>query len=144
VTVTKDDTIVLDGSGDKKSIQERCDQIREAAATTTSDYDRDKLQERLAKLSGGVAVLKIGGASEVLHASHCRHLLSATLISCAILRDVTIMVSYGVDLRRLHSKHSKLLCKRHGHRKVTSLTKVYRCCRIDDSTVTKFGTFPSL
>lgn len=65
VTITKDDTIVLDGSGEKGSIQERCDQIREAAATTTSDYDRDKLQERLAKLSGGVAVLKIGGASEV-------------------------------------------------------------------------------
>ena len=63
--MTKDDNIVLDGSGDKASIQERCDQIREAASTTTSDYDRDKLQERLAKLSGGVAVLKIGGASEV-------------------------------------------------------------------------------
>jgi chaperonin GroEL len=65
VTVTKDDTILLDGAGDKSSIQERCEQIREAAANTTSDYDRDKLQERLAKLSGGVAVLKIGGASEV-------------------------------------------------------------------------------
>ena len=62
--MTKDDTIRLDGSGEKSSIQERCDQIREAASTTTSDYDRDKLQERLAKLSGGVAVLKIGGASE--------------------------------------------------------------------------------
>nr|BAL45644.1 heat shock protein 60 [Ulva pertusa] len=65
VTITKDDTILLDGAGAKDSIQERCEQIREAASTTTSDYDRDKLQERLAKLSGGVAVLKIGGASEV-------------------------------------------------------------------------------
>lgn len=65
VTITKDDTILLDGAGAKDTIQERCEQIREAASTTTSDYDRDKLQERLAKLSGGVAVLKIGGASEV-------------------------------------------------------------------------------
>ena len=65
VTVTKDDTIILDGAGDKDAIGERCAQIREAAEQTTSDYDRDKLQERLAKLSGGVAVLKIGGASEV-------------------------------------------------------------------------------
>ena len=71
VTITKDDTILLDGSGDKSNIQERCDQIREAASTTTSDYDRDKLQERLAKLSGGVAVLKIGGASEVRRALPC-------------------------------------------------------------------------
>lgn len=65
VTVTKDDTIILHGSGEKSSIQDRCDQIREAVAATTSDYDREKLQERLAKLSGGVAVLKVGGASEV-------------------------------------------------------------------------------
>lgn len=65
ITVTKDDTIVLDGAGERGAIAERCEQIRDAAAATTSDYDRDKLQERLAKLSGGVAVLKIGGASEV-------------------------------------------------------------------------------
>lgn len=65
VTVTKDDTIVLHGGGDKGAISERCDQIREGMLNTTSDYDREKLQERLAKLSGGVAVLKIGGASEV-------------------------------------------------------------------------------
>jgi chaperonin GroEL len=65
VTVTKDDTILLHGGGEKKDIESRCEQIRQAMETTTSDYDRDKLQERLAKLSGGVAVLKIGGASEV-------------------------------------------------------------------------------
>ena len=65
VTVTKDDTILLDGAGDKKAIAERCEQIREAVEGTTSDYDREKLQERLAKLSGGVALLKVGGASEV-------------------------------------------------------------------------------
>lgn len=65
ITVTKDDTIILDGAGAKAAIEERCEQIREAMETSTSDYDREKLQERLAKLSGGVAVLKIGGASEV-------------------------------------------------------------------------------
>ena len=65
VSISKDDTIILDGGGDKAAISERCDQIREAIDAATSDYDREKLQERLAKLSGGVAVLKIGGASEV-------------------------------------------------------------------------------
>mmetsp|Transcript_35096 Transcript_35096/g.99538 ORF Transcript_35096/g.99538 Transcript_35096/m.99538 type:complete len:575 (-) Transcript_35096:368-2092(-) len=65
ISVSKDDTIILDGAGSKEAITDRCDQIREAAAATKSDYDREKLQERLAKLSGGVAVLKIGGASEV-------------------------------------------------------------------------------
>ncbi|CAE5970249.1 unnamed protein product [Arabidopsis arenosa] len=64
VTVSKDDTVILDGAGDKKGIEERCEQIRSAIELSTSDYDKEKLQERLAKLSGGVAVLKIGGASE--------------------------------------------------------------------------------
>ncbi|GMH46020.1 hypothetical protein BSKO_13984 [Bryopsis sp. KO-2023] len=65
VTITKDDTILLDGGGDKMNLEGRCDQLREEISSATSDYDREKLQERLAKLSGGVAVLKIGGASEV-------------------------------------------------------------------------------
>lgn len=64
VTISKDDSVILDGAGDKKSIEERCDQIRSTIESSTSDYDKEKLQERLAKLSGGVAVLKIGGASE--------------------------------------------------------------------------------
>jgi len=65
ITVTKDDTLILDGAGKKESIAERCDMIRKAVEQSTSDYDREKLSERLAKLSGGVAVIKIGGASEV-------------------------------------------------------------------------------
>ncbi|XP_058770198.1 chaperonin CPN60-2, mitochondrial [Vicia villosa] len=64
ITISKDDTVILDGAGDKKSIEERCELIRSAIENSTSDYDKEKLQERLAKLSGGVAVLKIGGASE--------------------------------------------------------------------------------
>ena len=65
ITVSKDDTIILDGAGEKATIEERCEQLRDAIAESTSDYDREKMQERLAKLSGGVAVLKVGGASEV-------------------------------------------------------------------------------
>jgi chaperonin GroEL len=65
ITVTKNDTVILDGSGDKESITERCDLLRSSIETTKSDYEREKLQERLAKLSGGVAVIKVGGASEV-------------------------------------------------------------------------------
>ncbi|OWM62803.1 chaperonin CPN60-2, mitochondrial-like [Punica granatum] len=64
VTISKDNTVILDGAGDKKAIEERCDQLRSAMELSTSDYDKEKLQGRLAKLSGGVAVLKIGGASE--------------------------------------------------------------------------------
>ncbi|OIS96488.1 PREDICTED: chaperonin CPN60-2, mitochondrial-like [Nicotiana attenuata] len=64
VAISKDDTVILDGAGEKKSIEERCEQIRSTIELSTSDYDKEKLQERLAKISGGVAVLKIGGASE--------------------------------------------------------------------------------
>jgi len=65
VEMTKDDTTIIDGIGDKELISARTAQIRKEIEETTSDYDREKLQERLAKLSGGVAVIKVGGASEV-------------------------------------------------------------------------------
>ncbi len=65
VTVSKDDTTIVNGAGDKENIQARVNQIKTQIATTTSDYDREKLQERLAKLAGGVAVLYVGAASEV-------------------------------------------------------------------------------
>jgi chaperonin GroEL len=65
VNITKEDTTIVDGAGEKKTIEARCKQIKAQIEETTSDYDREKLQERLAKLSGGVAVLKVGGASEV-------------------------------------------------------------------------------
>ena len=61
---------MLDGAGGKEAIDERCDLIRETVEATTSEYEKEKLQERLAKLSGGVAVLKVGGAGlELLQAS---------------------------------------------------------------------------
>ena len=65
VVVTKDNTTVVNGAGSAEAIQERADLIRKQIATTTSDYDREKLQERLGKLAGGVAVLYVGAATEV-------------------------------------------------------------------------------
>ena len=65
VTITKEDTTVVDGAGDAKEIEARCSQIRAQIEETSSDYDKEKLQERLAKLSGGVAVIRVGGATEV-------------------------------------------------------------------------------
>ena len=65
IVVTKDTTTIVDGDGAPEAIQDRAHMIRSAIATTTSDYDREKLQERLAKLSGGVAVIKVGAQTEV-------------------------------------------------------------------------------
>ena len=65
VKVTKENTIIVDGAGDKTAIKDRVTQIKNQIAVTTSDFDREKLQERLAKLSGGVAVIKVGAATEI-------------------------------------------------------------------------------
>ena len=65
VHISKEDTTIVGGAGKKSDIQGRCNQIRQQIEDTTSDYDREKLQERLAKLAGGVAVIKVGGATEV-------------------------------------------------------------------------------
>lgn len=65
VKITKENTIIVDGAGDKKAIKDRIGQIKAQIETTTSDFDKEKLQERLAKLSGGVAVIKVGAATEI-------------------------------------------------------------------------------
>jgi len=65
VVITKDDTTVIDGAGKAKDIKSRIDQVRQQIESSTSDYDREKLQERVAKLSGGVAVIKVGAATEI-------------------------------------------------------------------------------
>ena len=65
VRVEKENTTIIDGSGKKADIQARTNQIRQQIEETTSDYDREKLQERLAKLAGGVAVIRVGGATEI-------------------------------------------------------------------------------
>jgi len=65
ISITKDDTTIVDGAGEKSEIDGRVAQIRQQIEETTSDYDKEKLQERLAKLAGGVAIIRVGGASEV-------------------------------------------------------------------------------
>ena len=65
VTIDKENTTIVDGAGKKSDIEARVKQIKAQIEETTSDYDREKLQERLAKLAGGVAVIKVGGATEV-------------------------------------------------------------------------------
>jgi chaperonin GroEL len=65
IQITKEETTIIDGDGDKKSIDGRASEIRKQIDDTTSDYDREKLQERLAKIAGGVAVIKVGAATEV-------------------------------------------------------------------------------
>ena len=65
VVITKDDTTVIDGAGKAKDIKSRIDQVRQQIESSTSDYDREKLRERVAKLSGGVAVIKVGAATEI-------------------------------------------------------------------------------
>lgn len=65
IKVSKDDTIILDGDGDKAAIEERCALIRESAEQSTSDYEKEKLQERLAKIAGGVAVIKVRARSRI-------------------------------------------------------------------------------
>ena len=65
IMITKEETTIIDGAGKKKEIEARCGQIRAQAEETSSDYDKEKLQERLAKLAGGVAVIRVGGATEI-------------------------------------------------------------------------------
>ncbi|MFT6259069.1 MAG: chaperonin GroEL, partial [Rickettsiales bacterium] len=64
VIITKEDTTIVDGSGEKSLVQARCDSIKQQIEESTSDYDKEKMQERLAKLSGGVAILRVGGTTE--------------------------------------------------------------------------------
>ena len=65
VRIDKEDTTIVSGSGNSSDVKARCEQIKTQIETTTSDYDKEKLQERLAKLSGGVAVINVGGSTEV-------------------------------------------------------------------------------
>jgi len=70
ISINKEETIIIDGAGSEEEIKARCEQIRAQSEDTTSDYDREKLQERLAKLAGGVAVIKVGAATEVENSAY--------------------------------------------------------------------------
>merc|ERR550539_2121129 len=65
-TISKENTLLLEGAGEQEQLAQRCEQIRDAIEASTSTYEKDKLKERLAKLSSGIAVIKVGGASEVV------------------------------------------------------------------------------
>jgi chaperonin GroEL len=107
-SVSKDDTILLDGAGDKAAISDRCEQIRAAIEATTSDYEKEKLQERLAKLAGGVAVIKVGGASEVEVGERKDRFVDALNATRAAVEE-GIVPGGGVALLRASAVLDKLL-----------------------------------
>lgn len=99
--ITKDDTIIMDGLGTKQQIAERAEQIKQNIKETTSEYDKEKLQERLAKLQGGVGVIKVGGASEV-EVSEIKDRITDALNATRAAVDEGIVVGKrnGDNLRR--------------------------------------------
>lgn len=107
VTIDKDNTTIVDGSGEKKAVDARCEQIRAQVENATSDYDREKLQERLAKLAGGVAVIKVGGASEV-EVKEKKDRIDDALAATRAAVAGGIVAGGGVALLRAASVLSKL------------------------------------
>ena len=107
VTIDKDNTVVVNGSGDAKNIKGRVNQIKSQIETTTSDYDKEKLQERLAKLAGGVAVLYVGAASEVEMKEKKDRVEDALHATRAAVEE-GIIPGGGVALVRAKSKLEKI------------------------------------
>ncbi len=107
IEITKDNTTIVQGGGKKKEIKGRIDQIRNAIETTTSDYDREKLQERLAKLAGGVAVIQIGAASEV-ELKEKKDRADDALNATRAAIEEGIVAGGGVALLRARTKVEKL------------------------------------
>ncbi len=102
VKITKEETTIVDGSGSKADIEARCSQLRSQIKESTSDYDKEKLQERLAKLSGGVAVLKVGGATEVEVKEKKDRVEDALHATRAAVEEGTVP---GGGVTLLYSKH---------------------------------------
>ncbi len=107
VSITKEDTTIVDGAGKKVDIAGRCNQIRQQIDETTSDYDREKLQERLAKLAGGVAVLQVGGATEI-EVKERRDRVDDALNSTRAAVEEGIVIGGGVALLYSAKALSKL------------------------------------
>jgi len=99
VVATKDDTTIVQGDGEENEIKQRIEQIKKQLENTTSDFDREKLQERLAKLSGGVAVLKVGAATET-EMKEKKHRIEDALAATKAAADEGIVVGGGVALLR--------------------------------------------
>ena len=101
VEITKEETTIIDGMGAKEEIEARCNQIRAQADETSSDYDREKLQERLAKLAGGVAVIRVGGATEVEVKERKDRVDDAMHATRAAVQEVLFLVVAWHSLNRL-------------------------------------------
>ncbi|MDR1364602.1 MAG: chaperonin GroEL [Oscillospiraceae bacterium] len=116
VKVEKERTIIVDGSGDKQKIQARISQIRRQIEDTTSDFDKEKLQERLAKLSGGVAVIKVGAATEVEMKEKKLRMEDALAATKAAVEE-GIVAGGGVSLINAASEVEKVVDKLEGDEK---------------------------
>jgi chaperonin GroEL len=108
VVITKEDTTIVDGAGKKKEIEGRINQIRAQVEETTSDYDREKLQERLAKLAGGVAVVRVGGATEV-EVKEKKDRVDDALHATRAAVEEGILAGGGVALLHAHKVLDKLV-----------------------------------
>jgi len=97
VIVTKDDCMIMGGAGDSKEVQERIDSLRNQIEQTTSEYEKEKMQERLGKLTGGIAVIKVGGASEV-EVGELRDRVDDALCATRAAVDEGIVTGGGVAL----------------------------------------------
>ena len=97
VIITKDDTIIMGGNGSKDDMKERVEMIEEQITKTTSEYDKEKLQERLGRLTGGVAVIKVGGASEV-EVQELKDRINDALCATRAASDEGIVPGGGVAL----------------------------------------------
>src|SRR5438309_377599 len=103
VTVTKDETTIVEGAGSKEDVQGRINQIKAEIENTDSDYDREKLQERLAKLSGGVAVIKVGAATEV-ELKEKKHRIEDAVSTTKAAVEEGVVPGGGVALLRAQTK----------------------------------------
>ncbi len=116
VTVTKENTTIVDGAGKKSDIKDRVNQIRNAIENTTSDFDREKLQERLAKLAGGVAVIKVGAATEIEMKEKKMRIEDALAATKAAVEE-GIVAGGGTALINAMSAVEKLIAKLDGDEK---------------------------
>jgi chaperonin GroEL len=117
VVVDKDATTIIEGAGKKKDVTARCDQIRNQIEKTTSDYDREKLQERLAKLTGGVAVIKAGAATEA-EMKERKDLLDDALHATRAAAEQGVVVGGGVIFLRAIPEVEKARAKARGDEKI--------------------------
>ena len=117
IVVTKDNTTIIEGAGKKKDLKARCEQIRSTIERTTSDYDREKLQERLAKLTGGVAVIKAGAATEV-EMKERKDLLDDALHATRAATEEGIVAGGGMIFLRAIADVQKARAKAKGDEKL--------------------------